>query len=330
MREFYRRVILYPWRLLVTQCGFILLVGQVLTVLKAKWMLLGAIFFFELGSLICGVAKDMNTLIGGRAIQGIGALFGNLALESLLMFIPRGFRNVRIYSCRHCRCHSSRSASGLYGFFWLCLCHIVCGRSSARRRIHGQRDLEVSILVQLGKVATSSLCADGVSTSIFSSGALLLPLSSSFCLLEIPNTPKLLPIAQSLVNSDVWIGSARVSSFAPSHAFCWLLHGVETNTRGTVSTNFWEPGANVSRLENTFSLYFGRLACYCIWHVAVVVRQICSHSTFSSQEPNSHCKFWRHILLHACNVGRYLPATLVLSSCRSGDTLRGYVGIDCS
>lgn len=51
-------------------------------------MLLGAIFFFELGSLICGVAKDMNTLIGGRAIQGIGALLGILALESLLMLSP--------------------------------------------------------------------------------------------------------------------------------------------------------------------------------------------------------------------------------------------------
>ncbi|EIW70918.1 hypothetical protein TREMEDRAFT_38481 [Tremella mesenterica DSM 1558] len=57
----------------LTQCGLILLVGQLLTALKAKWMLLGAIFFFELGSLICAVAHSMNILIFGRAIQGIGS-----------------------------------------------------------------------------------------------------------------------------------------------------------------------------------------------------------------------------------------------------------------
>ncbi|WVQ85241.1 hypothetical protein IAT38_007406 [Cryptococcus sp. DSM 104549] len=57
----------------LTQCGLIMLVGQMLTVIKAKYMLLGSIFFFELGSLICGVAKNMDVLIGGRAIQGIGA-----------------------------------------------------------------------------------------------------------------------------------------------------------------------------------------------------------------------------------------------------------------
>jgi predicted MFS family arabinose efflux permease len=56
----------------VTQCGLILLVGQLFTVLKAKWILLGAIFFFELGSLICAVAQSMSILIFARAIQGIG------------------------------------------------------------------------------------------------------------------------------------------------------------------------------------------------------------------------------------------------------------------
>ena len=57
----------------MTQCGLILLVGQLLTVLKAKWMLLGAIFFFELGSLLCAVSHSMNLLIFARAVQGIGS-----------------------------------------------------------------------------------------------------------------------------------------------------------------------------------------------------------------------------------------------------------------
>lgn len=44
-----------------------------LTVIKAKWMLLAAIFFFELGSLLCAVANSMALLIFARAVQGIGA-----------------------------------------------------------------------------------------------------------------------------------------------------------------------------------------------------------------------------------------------------------------
>lgn len=43
-----------------------------LTVIKAKHVLLAAIFFFELGSLICAVAQSMPVLIFGRAIQGVG------------------------------------------------------------------------------------------------------------------------------------------------------------------------------------------------------------------------------------------------------------------
>ena len=35
-------------------------------------MLIGALFFFELGSLICAVSQSMDVLIFGRAIQGVG------------------------------------------------------------------------------------------------------------------------------------------------------------------------------------------------------------------------------------------------------------------
>ena len=56
----------------MTQSGFILLVGQSLTIFKAKHVLLVAMFLFELGSLIAGVAKSMPVLILGRAVQGVG------------------------------------------------------------------------------------------------------------------------------------------------------------------------------------------------------------------------------------------------------------------
>ncbi|OCF73954.1 major facilitator superfamily transporter [Kwoniella mangroviensis CBS 8886] len=73
----------------LTQCGLILLVGQLLTILKAKWMLLGAVFFFELGSLICAVAKDMTTLIGGRAVQGIGASGMFVSILAVIAVVTR-------------------------------------------------------------------------------------------------------------------------------------------------------------------------------------------------------------------------------------------------
>ncbi|KAK0554435.1 hypothetical protein OC845_000696 [Tilletia horrida] len=58
---------------LLTQASFLLFYGQVLTNFPSKACYLSAVFFFELGSLICGVAQNMNTLIVGRAIAGIGA-----------------------------------------------------------------------------------------------------------------------------------------------------------------------------------------------------------------------------------------------------------------
>lgn len=38
-----------------------------------KYTYLLAVFIFELGSLICGVSPNSNTLIVGRAIAGVGA-----------------------------------------------------------------------------------------------------------------------------------------------------------------------------------------------------------------------------------------------------------------
>lgn len=38
-----------------------------------KWSLVLGIIIFELGSLVCGLARSMDTLIGGRAVQGFGA-----------------------------------------------------------------------------------------------------------------------------------------------------------------------------------------------------------------------------------------------------------------
>lgn len=58
---------------LLTTAALQLLFGRFYTFFSLKWVFLIAIFIFEVGSLICGVANSSTTLIIGRAIAGIGS-----------------------------------------------------------------------------------------------------------------------------------------------------------------------------------------------------------------------------------------------------------------
>ncbi|KAF8315117.1 ABC transporter [Clavulina sp. PMI_390] len=62
----------------LTQAGLILFSGAVISITPTKPVFLVAVTIFELGSLVCGVAPNMNTLIFGRALAGVGAagIFG--------------------------------------------------------------------------------------------------------------------------------------------------------------------------------------------------------------------------------------------------------------
>ncbi|MCJ1396364.1 MFS sugar transporter [Xylographa bjoerkii] len=57
----------------LTTCTFQLFFGKLYTFFSIKWVYLGAIAIFELGSLICGVAPTSIALIIGRAVAGIGS-----------------------------------------------------------------------------------------------------------------------------------------------------------------------------------------------------------------------------------------------------------------
>ncbi|KAJ7082363.1 major facilitator superfamily domain-containing protein [Mycena belliarum] len=57
----------------LAQTVFILFYGQLLRVFPAKWVLISSITLFEAGSLLCGLSQNVNELIAGRAISGIGA-----------------------------------------------------------------------------------------------------------------------------------------------------------------------------------------------------------------------------------------------------------------
>lgn len=57
----------------LTMACFMIVFGQVLNLVPLKQFVLGSIFIFELGSLLCGVAFNINFLLFGRGIAGIGA-----------------------------------------------------------------------------------------------------------------------------------------------------------------------------------------------------------------------------------------------------------------
>jgi predicted MFS family arabinose efflux permease len=47
--------------------------GTVYKLFNVKWAYLGAVFIFEIGSLITAVAPNSTAFIVGRAIAGVGA-----------------------------------------------------------------------------------------------------------------------------------------------------------------------------------------------------------------------------------------------------------------
>ncbi|KAI0517279.1 major facilitator superfamily domain-containing protein [Xylaria bambusicola] len=57
---------------LLTKCAFQLPFGKTFRFFSLKWTFLAALLIFEVGSLICGVAKSSAVLIVGRTIAGIG------------------------------------------------------------------------------------------------------------------------------------------------------------------------------------------------------------------------------------------------------------------
>lgn len=80
----------YASAYLLTNCSFQLIWGKLLTFYSTKWIYLAALFIFELGSLICGVAPTSTVLIIGRAIAGVGS--GGVGTGSLMLVaqsVPR-------------------------------------------------------------------------------------------------------------------------------------------------------------------------------------------------------------------------------------------------
>ncbi|KAF2206021.1 MFS general substrate transporter [Delitschia confertaspora ATCC 74209] len=57
---------------LLTTCALQLIYGKFYSYYSIKWVYISALFIFEIGSLICGVAPNSTALIIGRAVAGMG------------------------------------------------------------------------------------------------------------------------------------------------------------------------------------------------------------------------------------------------------------------
>ncbi|KAI0416971.1 MFS general substrate transporter [Xylaria grammica] len=58
--------------------------GQLADLWGRRWLMIGAVALFTLGSGICGGSTSTNMLIGGRTVQGLGAAGINMLIELIL------------------------------------------------------------------------------------------------------------------------------------------------------------------------------------------------------------------------------------------------------
>ncbi|KAK7039735.1 major facilitator transporter-like protein [Favolaschia claudopus] len=74
---------------ILAQTVFILFIGQMTRIYPAKWILVNSIAIFEIGSLVCGLSHNVNQLIAGRAVSGVGAAGMFVAMFQVLTQVTR-------------------------------------------------------------------------------------------------------------------------------------------------------------------------------------------------------------------------------------------------
>lgn len=73
----------------VTQGGLMLSYGQLLSIASTKWVYLVAIVLFEIGSLFCAVAPNVEFLIFGRVVAGMGGAGIFVSVLSIIAQVSR-------------------------------------------------------------------------------------------------------------------------------------------------------------------------------------------------------------------------------------------------
>ncbi|KAF8142681.1 ABC transporter [Mycena galopus ATCC 62051] len=82
---------------ILAQTVFLLFYGQVLRIFPAKFVLIFAVALFEVGSLVCGVARGIGQVIAGRVVSGIGAAGIYVGTIQIVTQITRLQDRARLY-----------------------------------------------------------------------------------------------------------------------------------------------------------------------------------------------------------------------------------------
>ncbi|KAJ7500298.1 ABC transporter [Mycena galericulata] len=73
----------------LAQTVFLLFYGQLLRIFPAKWILISSITIFEAGSLLCGLSTNVDELIAGRTVSGMGAAGLFVAMIQIISQVTR-------------------------------------------------------------------------------------------------------------------------------------------------------------------------------------------------------------------------------------------------
>ncbi|KAJ7253564.1 ABC transporter [Mycena rebaudengoi] len=73
----------------LAQTVFLLFYGQLLRIFPAKWIMVSSISIFEIGSLVCGLAQNVDQLIAGRVVSGVGAAGMFVAMIQVISQVTR-------------------------------------------------------------------------------------------------------------------------------------------------------------------------------------------------------------------------------------------------
>ncbi|KAJ7644606.1 ABC transporter [Roridomyces roridus] len=73
----------------LAQTVFLLPYGQLLRIFPSKYILLSSIAIFEIGSLVCGVSQNVDQLIAGRTVSGVGAAGLFVAMLQIISQVTR-------------------------------------------------------------------------------------------------------------------------------------------------------------------------------------------------------------------------------------------------
>ncbi|KAJ7279546.1 ABC transporter [Mycena rebaudengoi] len=73
----------------LAQTVFLLFYGQLLRIFPAKWIMVSSILIFETGSLVCGLAQNVDQLIAGRVVSGVAEHHVVVAMTQVISQVTR-------------------------------------------------------------------------------------------------------------------------------------------------------------------------------------------------------------------------------------------------